>query len=93
MPALVESTWVLDATEEDDELVVFDGDLNEDGELVRLDKDDLEEDEDLDDDDLDDDDLDDDDEDDDDDLIDLDDEYDDTDDTEKPHPGPGRYEE
>lgn len=92
MPALVESTWVLDATEEDDELVVFDGDLNEDGELVRLDKDDLEEDEDLDDDDLDDDDLDD-DEDDDDDLIDLDDEYDDTDDTEKPHPGPGRYEE
>ena len=92
MPALVESTWVLDATEEDDELVVFDGDLNEDGELVRLDKDDLEEDEDLDDDDLDDDDLDD-DEDDDDDLIDLDDEYDDTDDVEKPHPGPGRYEE
>ena len=66
MPAIVQSSWVLGPTEDDEELEPFDADLDEDEEL-----DDLDDDED----DLDDDDLD--DGEDDDDLIDLDDEYDD----------------
>ena len=73
--------------DEDDALVPG---LDEDEDLAALD-DDLDED-DLDEDDLDDDDLDDDEDDDlDDDLIDLDDEYDDADEEDRPHPN--RFEE
>jgi len=80
MPANVESSWVVGDLEVEVPRAPIVSDLEEEGGLDDLD--------DLDEDELDDDDLDDDE---DDDLIDLDDEYDDTDEEERPHPG--RFEE
>lgn len=90
MPAHVQSSWTIGQIEDEESLAgfsAFDAELDEDAELDDVDGDLDDEDDDFDDDE--DDDLDD----DDDDLIDLDDEYDGADEEDRPHPGPGKYEE
>jgi hypothetical protein len=95
MPAHVQSSWTIGLIEDEEntaEFPAFDAELDEDAELDDVDGDLDDEDDDFDDDELDDED-DDDLDDDDDDLIDLDDEYDGADEEDRPHPGPGKYEE